>query len=99
MAESAVSAVVGNVSTLALQETTLLCGVSTEVEFLKDELKRLQGFLRDADSKRRMGVSGVAVLVSQIRDAAYEAENVIEAADHMHKRNRLKKGFMGAIAR
>ncbi|XP_037463419.1 putative disease resistance protein At1g50180 isoform X2 [Triticum dicoccoides] len=99
MAESAVSAVVGNVSTLALQETTLLCGVSTEVEFLKDELKRLQGFLRDADSKRRMGVSGVAVLVSQIRDAAYEADNVIEAADHMHKRNRLKKGFMGAIAR
>lgn len=99
MAESAVSAVVGNVSTLALQETTLLCGVSTEVDFLKDELKRLQGFLRDADSKRRMGDSGVAILVSQIRDAAYEAENVIKAADHMHKRNRLKKGFMGAIAR
>nr|UBY07377.1 NBS-LRR disease resistance protein [Dasypyrum villosum] len=99
MAESAISAVLGNVSTLALQETTLLCCASSEVEFLKHELKRLQGFLRDADSKRRLGNPGAAVLVSQIRDAAYEADNVIEAAEYMQKRNRLKKGFMGAIAR
>ncbi|EMS48030.1 Disease resistance protein RPP13 [Triticum urartu] len=35
----------------------------------------------------------------QIRDAAYEAENAIEAADYMEKRNWLKKGFMGAISR
>ncbi|KAF7087129.1 hypothetical protein CFC21_090348 [Triticum aestivum] len=37
--------------------------------------------------------------MSQIRDAAYEAENVIEAADYMKKRNNIKKGFMGAISR
>ncbi|KAM3298553.1 hypothetical protein ACQJBY_040162 [Aegilops geniculata] len=99
MAESAISAVLGNVSTLALQETTLLCGASSEVEFLKHELKRLQGFLRDADNKQRRGDEGAAILVSQIKDAAYEADNVIEAAEYMRKRNRLKKGFMGAIAR
>ncbi|KQK16588.1 hypothetical protein BRADI_1g29422v3, partial [Brachypodium distachyon] len=99
MAKSALGAVLGNVSSLAVQETTLLCGVTLEVEFLKDELKRLQGFLRDADKKRKLGDEGAAILVSQIRDAAYEADNAIEEVDYMHKRNRLKKGFMGTIAR
>nr|UBY07030.1 NBS-LRR disease resistance protein [Dasypyrum villosum] len=99
MAESAISAVLGNVSTLALQETTLLCCASSEVEFLKHELKRLQGFLRDADSKRRLGNPGAAVLVSQIRDAAYEADNVIEAAEYMQKRTGSRKGSWVAIAR
>ncbi|PNT75278.1 hypothetical protein BRADI_1g29441v3 [Brachypodium distachyon] len=86
MAESAVSTVLGSVGTL-------------EVSFLKDELMRLQAYLKDADTKWRSRNARVAVLVSQIRDAAYEAQNVIEAADYMKKRNRLKKGFMGAISR
>lgn len=69
------------------------------MDFLKDELMRLQGYLRDAESKRRAGNASAAVLMSQIRDAAYEAQNVIEAADYMKQRNRHKKGFMGAISR
>uniref|UniRef100_A0ACD5XD15 Uncharacterized protein n=1 Tax=Avena sativa TaxID=4498 RepID=A0ACD5XD15_AVESA len=99
MAESAVGTVLGSVGNLAIQETRFLCGVTVEVAFLKDELMRLQGYLKDADSKRRSGHRGVAVLVSQIKDAAYDAHNVIEAANYMDKRNRLKKGFMGAISR
>ncbi|KAF7087130.1 hypothetical protein CFC21_090349 [Triticum aestivum] len=99
MAESAIGIVLGNVNNLAVRETSLLCGVTLEVTFLKDELMRLQGYLKDAERKRRSGNATVAILVSQIRDAAYEAENVIEAADYMKKRNMIKKGFMGAIAR
>ncbi|XP_048541333.1 putative disease resistance protein At1g50180 [Triticum urartu] len=99
MAESAIGSVLGNMSTLAVQETTFLCGVNLEVGFLKDELKRLKSYLKSADAKRRTGDELVATWVSQIRDAAYEAENAIEAADYMEKRNRLKKGFMGAISR
>ncbi|XBI42497.1 hypothetical protein VPH35_126821 [Triticum aestivum] len=99
MAESAIGSVLGNVSTLAVQETTFLCGVNLEVGFLKDELKRLKSYLKSADAKRRSGDELVATWVSQIRDAAYEAENAIEAADYTEKRNRLKNGFMGAISR
>ncbi|XP_048543394.1 probable disease resistance protein At1g58602 [Triticum urartu] len=99
MAESAIGSVLGNVSTLAVQETTFLCGVNLEVGFLKDELRRLKSYLKSADAKRRSGDELVATWVSQIRDAAYEAENAIEAADYMEKRNRLKKDFMGAILR
>ncbi|VAI94233.1 unnamed protein product [Triticum turgidum subsp. durum] len=99
MAESAVKTVVGSVGNLAVQETKFLCRVTLEVCSLKDELMRLQAYLKDADSKWRSGNARVAVLVSQIRTAAYQAQNVIEAADYMEKRNRLKKGFMGAISR
>ncbi|GJN35118.1 hypothetical protein PR202_gb23860 [Eleusine coracana subsp. coracana] len=42
---------------------------------------------------------GVMDEIRQIRDAAYDAKNIIEVADYMEKRNRLKKGFMGAISR
>ncbi|KAI5008573.1 hypothetical protein ZWY2020_009621 [Hordeum vulgare] len=99
MAESAVKAVVGNLSKLAVHETSFLCGVTSEVGFLKDELKRLKCYLRSADAKRKSGDECVATWLSQIRDVTYESENVIEAADYMGKKNRLKNGFLGAISR
>jgi len=99
MVEPAISATVGRISELAVQETTFLCGVTSEAGFLKDELKRLQCFLQDAGTKRKSGSASAKLWVSQIRDATYEAENVLEVVDYMEKRNRLKKGFMGAISR
>ncbi|XP_044432404.1 putative disease resistance protein At1g50180 [Triticum aestivum] len=99
MAESAVSTVLWNVGNLVSQQTKFLCGVTVEVEFLKDELMRLHGYLRDADSEQRQGNARVAILVSQIRTASYEAENIIEAANYIQMRNRPKRGFMGAISR
>ncbi|CAN6300640.1 unnamed protein product [Urochloa humidicola] len=99
MVEPAVSAVVGSISNLAVQETTLLCGVIGEAGFLKDELQRLQGLLKDADTKRRSGNANATICIRQIRDATYEAENVLEVVDYMEKRNRLKKGFIGAVSR
>ncbi|XP_047086210.1 putative disease resistance protein At1g50180 [Lolium rigidum] len=98
MAESAVRTVVGSVGNLVVHETRFLCGVTVEVEFLKDELMRLQAYLKDADEKWRSGNARVAILVSQVRNAAYEAQNIIEAADYMEKKNKLDKGFMSAIS-
>ncbi|TVU42302.1 hypothetical protein EJB05_08699, partial [Eragrostis curvula] len=91
--------VVGSVQNLAVRETTLLCGVMDEVGFLKAELQRLAGFLEDADAKRGSGNGSISIWIRQIRDAAFDAKNIIEIADYMEKRNRLKKGFMGAISR
>ncbi|KAG2562790.1 putative disease resistance protein At1g50180 [Panicum virgatum] len=99
MVEPAISATVGRIGELAVQETTFLCGVTSEAGFLKDELERLRCFLQDAGTKRKSGSATAKLWVSQIRDATYEAENVLEVVDYMEKRNRLKKGFMGAISR
>ncbi|KAG2562761.1 hypothetical protein PVAP13_8KG275364 [Panicum virgatum] len=98
MVEPAISATVGRIGELAVQETTFLCGVTSEAGFLKDELERLRCFLQDAGTKRKSGSATAKLWVSQIRDATYEAENVLEVVDYMEKRNRLKKGFMGAIS-
>ncbi|XP_073359312.1 putative disease resistance RPP13-like protein 3 [Aegilops tauschii subsp. strangulata] len=68
MAESAVRIVVGSVGNLAVQETKFLCGVTREVTFLKDELLRLQAYLKDADRKRRSGNARVDVLVEFPQD-------------------------------
>uniref|UniRef100_A0A453Q4P4 Disease resistance N-terminal domain-containing protein n=1 Tax=Aegilops tauschii subsp. strangulata TaxID=200361 RepID=A0A453Q4P4_AEGTS len=91
MAESVLSTVLGNVGNLAVQEASFLGGVTLEVAFLKDELMRLQGYLKDAERKQRSGNATVTILISQIGDAAYEAENVIEAVDYMKKRNDIKR--------
>ena len=99
MVEPAISATVGRIGELAVQETTFLCGVTSEAGFLKDELKRLQCFLQDAGTKRKSGSASAKLWVSQIRNTTHEAENVLEVVDYMEKRNRLKKGFMGAISR
>lgn len=99
MSESVVSSVVVSLSNLASQETTFLCGVPDEVGFLKEELSRLQCFLKDADEKTRAGNASAINLVRQIRDAAYEAENIIEVAGYIEKRKRLKRGFGGFISR
>ncbi|OEL30816.1 hypothetical protein BAE44_0008165 [Dichanthelium oligosanthes] len=36
---------------------------------------------------------------AEIRDAVYEAENIVEAADYRTKRNSLRKGLLGAMSR
>lgn len=41
----------------------------------------------------------MATSVRQIKDAVEDAENVIEDCEYMEKRNRLYKGFMGAVTR
>ncbi|CAO2178852.1 unnamed protein product [Urochloa humidicola] len=99
MAESVVSSVLVSLSNLASQETTFLCGVPNEVVFLKEELSRLHCFLKDADAKTRAGNSSATNWVRQIRDAAYEAENIIEVASYIEERKRLKRGFAGFISR
>ncbi|XP_039824463.1 putative late blight resistance protein homolog R1A-3 [Panicum virgatum] len=99
MVEPAISTTVGRIGELAVQETKFLCGVTSEAGFLKDELERLQCFLQDAGTKRKSGNASAKLWVSQIRNATYEAENVLEVVDYMEKRNRLKKGFMGTISR
>ncbi|KAF8711258.1 hypothetical protein HU200_029278 [Digitaria exilis] len=67
--------------------------------FLKDELSRLQCFLKDADAKTRAGNASATNWVQQIKDAAYEAENIIEVAGFAEERKRIKKGFVGFISR
>lgn len=100
MAEVAVSTVVTKLAELLLEQAAAatvavshLAGVREQVESLKNELGWMQSFLRDADAKQE-GNDRVRMWVSEIRDVAFEAEELIET--YVYKvtmQSRLDKVF------
>ncbi|XP_073012829.1 putative disease resistance protein At1g50180 [Typha latifolia] len=99
MAESAASSVLLTISNLAIQEAVMLSSVRAQVQSMKDELQAINAFLKDADAKWRNGEERVKTWVSQIREVAYEAENIIGLAGYITTRRKLKRGFIGAMSR
>ncbi|KAJ9166908.1 hypothetical protein P3X46_021597 [Hevea brasiliensis] len=77
MAESAVSTVVQGLADLLIQEATFLDGVKEEVVGMQLELRRMQSFLKDADT-RQDEEETIRNWVSEIREAAYDVEDIIE---------------------
>ncbi|XP_068333662.1 putative disease resistance protein At1g50180 [Pyrus communis] len=77
MAEAVVSFVVERLGDLIIQEAKLLHGVSDQVEAARRELQVVRGFLKDADVRQRDDET-VHILVAEIRNAAYDLEDVIE---------------------
>ncbi|XP_043689945.1 disease resistance protein RPH8A-like [Telopea speciosissima] len=77
MAERAVTFLIGKLGSLISQESNFLGGVETQIVSLHDELEWINSFLRDADEKRRR-YRRVNVWVSQVRNLAYDAENIID---------------------
>ncbi|EEF27370.1 Disease resistance protein RPH8A, putative, partial [Ricinus communis] len=78
MAEFAVGIVVEKLTNILAQEAGHLDGVSEKVQQLRNELKWMQSFLKDADAKQGSNEL-VRNWVSEIRDVAYDAEEVIDA--------------------
>ncbi|KAK3429323.1 hypothetical protein EUGRSUZ_E00750, partial [Eucalyptus grandis] len=77
MAESVVSFAVETIGNLLIDEAKFLRGVKGKVEDLQRELKLIQCLLRDADARREHN-EAVGECVAQLRDFAYDAEDVIE---------------------
>ncbi|KAG6656900.1 putative disease resistance protein At1g50180 [Carya illinoinensis] len=77
MAASVVSFVVEKLGNLLIEEAAFLQGVGDELRQLQTELTRMQCFLKDADNRQNED-ERVRNWVSEIRDAAYDAEDAIE---------------------
>ncbi|KAL2329675.1 hypothetical protein Fmac_017256 [Flemingia macrophylla] len=95
MADSVVSLLLENLSRLLNDEIKLLSGVEEKVNSLCNELKFIDIFLKSSEGKRSDEV--VKEVVSQIRDVAYKAEDVVDTyvaniAKHK-RRNMLSKLF------
>ncbi|RDX94144.1 putative disease resistance protein, partial [Mucuna pruriens] len=74
MAESMVSFVLDHLSQVIAHEAGLLCGVENKIKSLQNELQMINEFLKT--SKARKDIE--KIVVSQIRDVAHEAEDVID---------------------
>ncbi|GMY38068.1 putative disease resistance protein At1g50180 [Fagus crenata] len=77
MAESIVSFVATSLGNLVIEEATFLKGVSQLVKQIEIELKRVQCFLKEAD-KRQNEDESIQNWVSEIREAVYNVQDVIE---------------------
>ncbi|XWS74919.1 hypothetical protein CRYUN_Cryun01aG0039800 [Craigia yunnanensis] len=78
MAEDVVSLAIERISDLLIHEAVYLGGVGEELERLRAELDRMNSVLKDADFKQEQ-TELLRTLVRQIRDLAYEAEDVIDS--------------------
>ena len=92
MAESSVTFFLEKLSNLVIQEASLFGEVEGQVKLLRNELKWMRLFLKDADSKCIYD-ERIKLWVEQIREVAHDAEDVIDEfifnMDHQRQK-RLK---------
>ncbi|CDO99401.1 unnamed protein product [Coffea canephora] len=77
LAEPVVSFILERLSNLLIEEGKFLRGVSDQAEQLQSELKLMQALLKDADAKQHDDAV-IREWISQSKDLAYEAEDLIE---------------------
>ncbi|KAF8398504.1 hypothetical protein HHK36_017433 [Tetracentron sinense] len=97
MAESVVSFVVERFGDLLIQEAVFLHGVSGQVQSMQSEMKRMQCFLKDADAIQEKN-ERVRNWVAEIRDVAYDAEDVIDRFI-LKVSSRRRGGLKGVLKR
>ncbi|KAI3938875.1 hypothetical protein MKW92_012498 [Papaver armeniacum] len=78
MVDAVVKFAVDRLGDALIGETFFLLGVRIQLEGLRDELRRMQCFLKDADAKEQQGDERVSNWVAEIRNLAYDAEDVID---------------------
>ncbi|XP_045789630.1 putative disease resistance protein At1g50180 [Trifolium pratense] len=78
MARSIVDFTVQKISDLLIDEAVFLYGVKDKVQNLKTELRMMESYLQDEDRKQEENES-LKNWISEIREAAYDSDDVIEA--------------------
>ncbi|KAI3883797.1 hypothetical protein MKX03_010597 [Papaver bracteatum] len=79
MVDAVVSLAVEKLGDVLIGETSFLLGVRSQVKRLRAELIRMECFLKDADAKEQQGNESVRHWVAEIRNIAYDAEDVIDS--------------------
>ena len=79
MADAVVSYAIQKIGDAIINEALFLRGVRQQAEELKRELIWMESFLQDADAKARGGNKLVRNWVKEVREAAHDAEDLIES--------------------
>ncbi|KAJ7975274.1 Disease resistance protein [Quillaja saponaria] len=99
MAEIAVSSLVDKLIGLLVEEVKLLKDVQKKVADIKEELESIQSFLKDADlraEKEDLNCS-MKTWVKQVREVAYEIEDVIDQYMLHVAQGQYHHGFMSFV--
>ncbi|KAK6127632.1 hypothetical protein DH2020_038611 [Rehmannia glutinosa] len=79
MADAAVEFLLENLKQLLLHHAHLIKDAKNQVEKLQNDLRFFKAFLKDTTTKKRKKDETLQVLVRQICDVVYDAEDVIDA--------------------
>ena len=79
MADAVISYVIQKIGDAIINEALFLRSVKQQAEELKRELIWMESFLQDADAKARGGNKLVQNWVKEVREAAHDAEDLIES--------------------
>ncbi|PIN24197.1 Apoptotic ATPase [Handroanthus impetiginosus] len=97
MADAAVSFAVETLGNLLIEKVGFLGDVEEQVKWVKRELRRMQGFLNDANEKQAKNKS-VRTWISEIRELAQDAEDVVETFVLEIDNPRRRRGLLGRCA-
>ncbi|KAL2895995.1 hypothetical protein RDABS01_000529 [Bienertia sinuspersici] len=96
MADSILTSLVQQLGALVLEEYKVLSGVGDQLKLLENELKFMKKFLRNSEGKQKEHEL-VRELVDQIKEVAFEAEDIIETfllnAEIQKQRKMFGKAF------
>ncbi|CAA6670766.1 unnamed protein product [Spirodela intermedia] len=97
MAAAVLSDVVKRVGDFLVNEAVFLYEVRDHVEWVTDELRAMECFLKDAELKSKRD-ERVKNWVRQVREIAYRAEDLVESfVLHAQRRRRLSEASSGPI--
>ncbi|KAM3729382.1 hypothetical protein ACB098_12G007200 [Castanea mollissima] len=89
MDQAVVELLTENIISILSNEASLLWGACDAIEDIKDELISMRSFLADADRKG-VGSEGERTWVANVRDMAYDVEDIID--NFMYHMNRQRIG-------
>ncbi|XP_027181620.1 disease resistance protein RPM1-like [Coffea eugenioides] len=98
MAETVLSFVLDQISTLLREEGRLLGRLRQEVQFIRDELGHMRAFLREAEAKEEDAQPRLQEWIKQVREAAYDTEDILDEFVARFARHRAT-GFYGSVRR
>ncbi|XP_028751399.1 putative disease resistance protein At1g50180 [Neltuma alba] len=98
MAEYVVSFVAEELGDLLIKEAIFLYQVTGKVRQLRSELRLIQSYLQDAD-RRQDEDEGLRNWISEIREAAYDSDDVIEKYALREASRRSSVGVLNIIKR
>ncbi|KAK2654257.1 hypothetical protein Ddye_014113 [Dipteronia dyeriana] len=82
MVDAVVSFVVNKLGDFLIQQAVFLRGVENEVRWLRDEMRSMQGFLKDAEERQYGDGNGmIQGWVSDIRELANDIEDVLDTVN------------------
>ncbi|TVU12925.1 hypothetical protein EJB05_46592, partial [Eragrostis curvula] len=99
MAQQAVFTVLERGGSIAVDEAKYLLGVSEKLDSAKKQLEGIRAFLKDMDERMMKGSAMAKNLVSNVREVAYEVENIIDTANILTRQTDPKTSIKGAICK